>query len=221
MFLVIGQVEIEELEKIVFREFPRFRNLFRQKHGSDIFDTENYQHIDPIWTCFINGKGKGYQIDNWKGVFKIWKESFEKEGIESTTVPESWYHVDMAVIDYSHGGWLDGKYKIKVLFQQENNPKEIAGHLREYYDFTAPNKILLIWTNKANPDPRKIMDQADEIVKFCTANGIQNVGRIVIVVGDWEHTKSSLRHMQIPTESVFITKIIDSSPNSLIKNEHK
>jgi len=69
MFLVIGLVEIEELEKIVFREFPRFRNLFRQKHGSDIFDTENYQHIDPIWTCFINGKGKGYQIDNWKGVF--------------------------------------------------------------------------------------------------------------------------------------------------------
>ncbi len=213
--MVIGQAEIDELENIIFDKFGEFSELFREQHGSDVLDPRNYPHINPIWTCFINGKGKGYQFKGWEGIFRIWMKGIIAKAVKDPDhaknlkiVPETWYRVDMAVVDYSQGNWWDGKYRIEVLFQQENNPREIAGHLREFYDFTAPNKILLIWTGQSIPDPGEVLKRTDEVASFCAKNAIENVGTIAVIIGDWQRTKSALEKAEKPADSIFTTRTI-------------
>ncbi len=213
MALVIGQQEVHELEKTVFECFPEFADLFRKRFGSGIFEDKNYEHINPIWTDFINGqikgRGKQYELPDWDGVFRVWMDGMAKRaGVELCYDAERWYNIDMTALARPRGKWWDGNYRIEVMFQQENDPCEVKGHVREFYDFAAPNKVLLIWTGHRMRDPKAVMNGADDVITFCAQNGIQNAGRLVIIVGHWKPTKECLEKGIEPDQSIFLTRIV-------------
>ncbi len=214
MGLLVGRAEIAELEQTLFDVAIDFGKRFEAEHGELPFCDVTYEHINPIWTCFINGKGKGYQLNSWEGVFRIWMQRIlENAGLHLdddnlTIKPESWYRMDMALVDQSQGDWGKGKYKIELVFQQENDPAEVAGHLREFYDLVVPNKILLIWTDHRIRQVCEVLRRADEVIDFCAANRIYNLGRIVLVIGDWSRTWPALEKGEKPDSSIFTTRIV-------------
>ena len=92
---------------------------------------------------------------------------------------------------------MDGKYRIELLFQQENEPEEIAGHVREFFDMAVPTKVLLIWTNTSHPCPSRLLERVDEVVAFFGTNPEDPwdlCGEVELWLGDEKHiiTKSSL-----------------------------
>lgn len=129
---IIGDSEIKALQDLIITKFEDFRSKFKEKYKADIFDSIHHNHFDSIWTCYINGKGKNYKVDSWEGIFKIWMDKiFEKSELKPEIQSESWYRVDQAVVE-SPVCWWDGKYRILLLFEHENNPEEIKGHTRQF-----------------------------------------------------------------------------------------
>lgn len=161
-------------------------------------------------------EGKGLTIEKWNGVSRLWMEPYRK-ALPKAEIHTEWYRVDQVVIDYGGGDWRSGRYRILVLFQQENNPREIRGHVREYYDLNAPTKILLIWTWNAKQEPADLFGQVDEVVKFCQKNEVPTVGDIHVIVGDGQKLLAHLQQEAAPKAtpevltSLFRTRTIPSS----------
>ena len=203
MNLIIDDSKIEELEKLIIEKFKEFRGLFKKTYKADIFGELHKRHIDPIWTCYINGRGQGYKVENWEGIFPLWIKRYLPN--KATIIPESWYRIDYAVVDDSEGGWWEGKYQIFLIFEQENNPLEIKGHTRQFYDFNTPEKILLTWTNDQYKDPKEILNWTDETINYCKNKKIKNIGEIIIIVGDWEKLNKFYTEEKLKIEKPILT----------------
>jgi len=176
----IDEIKIIYFEEQIINKFKEFERLFKEQYGGVVFDAENYKHLDSIWTCYINGRAKNYEIKGWDGIFKTWIKNYTSESEE--IVPESWYRIDYAVINNSDGNWWGGKYQISFIFEQENNYGEIKGHMRQLYDFNVPQKMLLIWAMNYNHDKKK---DYMEVIDYCRSKGIKNTGKIILIIGNW------------------------------------
>jgi hypothetical protein len=178
------------LEHMMIQNLPEFLHLFQTEHGS-LLDDRNWRHVNPIWTCFVNGTAKGWSVNGWDGLFSRWVR--ETCDLEKWCIQPEVYRVDRAVLDVSQGDWWDGRQRIEVLFEHENDSGEIEGHVRQFFDFTVANKVLLTWATCRSDRPERLLDRAREVVRFCRDTGVPEVGTLGVVVGDWRVIEEWLR----------------------------
>jgi hypothetical protein len=209
---LIGEKDLDGLKSTIVWRFPEFRRLYRKQEGHDPLSAEGLRRARTNWTCFIKGKAQRLKVDGWHGIFRPWLESRLEPTKGISIHAETWYRVDFALIDERAGGWFEGDYRILVLFEQENEPKEIKGHVRQFYDLNAPTKILLIWTWDKKHRAKDLFRKVDEVAESCEKNGLPTMGNIHVIVGDWRRLVKHLRNETSPRpdvlDSVFQTRTI-------------
>ncbi len=169
-------------------------------------------YLDSIWTNYMLGKSKHRYNMDWDGVLIDWlRELIKNKPGKIEIWPESFYRTDVAVVDYSDGIWWDGKYRILCMVEHENNPGETKGHMRQFYDFNVPEKLLITWSND-KLSVEQIMYMAEETAMYCKENAIINAGNTILMVGDWNRLEKLLIDDGpiVETKNVFSFKYIET-----------
>lgn len=212
---MIGEEEIQELEEAIYQEFPRFRELFQDEKGADVFRECLDSLPETLWTCFTNGSGKGgrgggLDIEGWEGLFHRWIGRYIPLSDTRKLVPETFHRVDLALVDYGEdGGYREGKYKLLALLEQENQPEEVRWQTRRFYDLSAPLKLLLLWTDQDHSEPEELIRAAGDVICHCEEQEIPNSGTFALVVGDWCKLTRWLKGGPRPKEPLLRCGIIE------------
>jgi len=219
--LTIGDAEIDSLKQHLIDDMDAFAAIYQRREGHALKDREKCaKKFRPVWTEYINGSKNAEKYDPeypspdvWPGVFQEWLRELYPP--DKSVWKYEQYRIDcMLRIGRDR---KTGDYKILVAFQQENDPSEIILHTREMYDYSIPEKVVLIWSDDKQTI-KQVAEKARQVPGLAAARGVKNAGNIHVLIANREIRDFWLeRHPDLPVdlfEYVFIRSDIDQPSNS-------